>query len=353
MKTTHLADPFPMPTQGPGAIQLALQGFDNRAAIKASHPVITKNFAFPTPPLVRAMKVILHIIGTGAPGGSFVSHSRFGKTSAIDYCCARLPEVFPDKPIFSFDAHHETRPTSRIFFSNLLAQTGFECLRASRKDPREQLVRAWWMVAKACRASSIILIGDEMQRLGIDEYTWLIDLTNDLKRLGVRTTAIFFGQPDFLARRSLFETAKRADILGRFMSRWFAFEGISSASELQDVFDCYDTVEQGEYPKNSGQCFTEFFLPFAYRAGWRLGDAAGTCWQLFEATAQSRLKKAAYGKLNVGMDWIAAVAQHVLTQFSDEDRPDFSIGKDQWQKAIRSTDFAQTLGLTYTPETPQ
>lgn len=328
-------------------LQYSLAGFDDRALFYSSHPVVTTAFEFPTPPLVRAVNIMLHIIGSGAPGCSFVAHPRFGKSSAITYCCSRLPEAFPDRPVFAFNGHHEPRVTSRSFFNDLLTQTGFQHLKHPRKNPRELLVHAWWMKAQALGSNSIILLGDEMQGPGLDEYIWLVDLTNDLKRLGVKTTAIFFGQPQLLGRRSLFESMQRGDILGRFMTRWFSFEGIASALELEKVFKCYDTAEHGEYPKGSGRCYTEFFFPQAYESGFRLSTGAGICWQLFEAQADAHLKKSRTKKLQIGMQWVTLAAQHVFTQLMDQDRSNFSVAKDQWQQAVIRSGFPASLGLTY------
>lgn len=322
----------------------------NRALLCAMHPVVTTDFQFPTPPLVRAVDLMLHIIASGAPGCAFVAFPRFGKTYAIAYCRHRLPEVFPTIPIFAFHAHGDTPPNARSFFSDLLKQSGYLPKRgATAPELRDQLVRAWWVETLSREASRLILFGDEMQRLSANEFTGLIDVSNDLQKLGVRMTSILFGQPELASRRSTFLATHRGDILGRFMSRWCPFDGIASARELREVFACYDDPAQAQYPGESGYCYTKFFLPQAYERGWRLASCAGLCWELFTAQARSRLEPRFAKKISIGMEWVAGAVQYALTHYSDYDRPQFSISAQEWKIAIESTGFAESLGLTYHP----
>lgn len=292
--------------------------------------------------------MMLHVIASGAPGCAFVAFPRFGKTRAITYSRQCLPQAFPTYPIFTFLARHE-KQTQAKFFTELLTQGGYI---PSRKDGdlREQLVRAWWIQAQACGASRLIFFGDEMQELSENEFGWLIDVSNDLEQRGVRMTSILFGQPLLRGRRGGFVATERGDILGRFMSRWFAFEGISSARELRDVLDCYDDPVQQEYPQGSGYCYTRFFLPQAFEHGWRLASCAGLCWELFEDQARKKLELAVSTKISVGMEWVAGAVQYALTHYADYDRPQFSISRKEWQVAIDSTGFEESLGLTYHPQ---
>lgn len=144
---------------------------------------------------------------------------------------------------------------------DLLRQSGYAARRPkSRRETREQLVRAWWVLAQSHQSANVALIGDEMQCLSSYEYSWLIDLTNDLQALGVRVISILFGQPELASLRSVLRETHRGDILGRFMSRLFAFEGIASASELQQVLSCYDdTLHGGGVPADLRVVFQSIF----------------------------------------------------------------------------------------------
>lgn len=330
--------------------QEPIESFENRDLLYANHPVVTTRFEFPTPPLIRAVEAIIPIIASGGPGCAFVAYPRFGKSRAINYCRARLPEVFPRDPIISFHAHHETLSNARNFFADLYKQSGFSLKKPNPpRDIRDMVVRAWFVEAMSRRSQRLIFFGDEMQRLSANEFTWLIDISNDLESYGIRMTSILFGQPELAGLRAIFKSSGRGDILGRFMSRWFSFDGIASALELEEVLRCYDDPAHGEYPARSGKCFTQFFMPEAFKGGWRLASCAGLCWQLFVLQANKRLERPSNSKVTIGMEWVAGAVQYALTRFGDEDRPKFSIAKDQWTRAIDSTGFEESVGLTYTP----
>lgn len=329
------------------------QRFDlaDRSLFYANHPVVDDLIAFPTPPLIRATETMIHIIGSGGRGGAFTAFPGFGKTRAITYCCERLPEVFPNMPIVSFHAHNESHQTSSKFFEWLYERTVFE-IKAARtpRKIRDMLVRAWFLEAASRRSRKLICFGDEMQRWTANEFTWLIDISNDLESMGIRMTSILFAQQQFAHNRSIFLRDGRGDILGRFMSRWFTFGGIESALELKEVFHCYDDAEHGEYPPGSNCSYTRFFMPQAFEAGWRLASCAGNCWEIFLTQANKRLKRASTSKVSIGMLWVAEAVQFVLMHYGDQDRTQFSIAKDQWVTAIESTGFANTVGFTYKPD---
>lgn len=106
----------------------------------------------------------------------------------------------------------------------------------------------------------------------------------------------------------------RGDVLGRFLSRIYAFEGIRSAAELCEVMRAYDDARLRDYPDGSGISFTQFFLPGAFRAGWRLSSCATQCWGEFCRVAKDHLSSTGdVQRLQVGMEWVASSIQHVLT----------------------------------------
>ena len=331
--------------------QQVFEQFSDRTLLYANHPVVTDRYQFPTPPLVRAMDHMMHIISAGAPSGVFLGFPRFGKSWAIKYARTLLPEAFPDFPIITFHAHQHLIPNAGRFFGDLFTQSGY-VLKGSNpyRFIREQLSRAWCVEAQSRGAHTIVLFGDEMQRLSVPEFTWLIDVSNDLQAQDIRMISILFAQPDLIALRSHCVNNGRGDILGRFLTRWHSFDGIANPEELRRVLECYDDPEQGEYPSGSGCSYTQFFLPLAYEAGWRLSRCASLVWELFAAQINDARAKSRTPQIQIGMQWIASAIQFALTHYGDEDRRIFSIKKDQWKAAIDSTGFAQSIGLTYDPD---
>lgn len=339
--------------RGVSSPESSVLDFD-RMELFDTHPVLTRKFHIPTPPILNAYNIIGRAIATGAPSCTFAAFPRFGKTYAAEYCQERLPETFPTLPTVYFVAHEAQRPHKQRFYADLLKQTGIGDGKVRRdRDMRDLLVHLWWTLAQDKGSSRLAFLGDEMQRLSTDELSWLIDVTNDLQRLEVRVISILFGQPDLAARRAVLRETHRGDILGRFMSRVLAFQGISSAYELRQVMSCYDDAAIGatDFPLGSGCSYTKFFVPLAYGNGWRLSNCAEGCWEQFCEHATIRLSSVKkVQRLSIGMEWISGAIAEVLTRCSEHDRATLRISAEEWREAIDSSGFPESLGLTYDPD---
>jgi hypothetical protein len=320
----------------------------DRSLLTSNHPVNTRQFQFPTAPLIRAVDTMSDVISAGGPGCSFEACSRTGKSWAAKYAINRLPDIFPDIPFISYHAHSGVTAHPGPFYADIYKKSGYAL--TSAKIPwniRDLLAHAWFVEAASRRSSTIVFIGDEMQNWYAKQLTFFVDLSNDLEEMGVRLISIFFGQTQLSHIRATLRSVGRGDILGRFMTQYYVFEGIASARELQEVFACYDDVDHGEFPVGSGICYTQFFLPEAYRHGWRLASCAGLVWQLFSAHVHPHLGPAHAQTFSIGMQWIAQSVRYMFMHFADDDRAGFSVAKDQWNEAIVASGFLKSLGLTY------
>jgi hypothetical protein len=322
------------------------------------HPVMTRRFKIPTPPIQSAFANICNVVASTAPGCAYIASPRFGKTTLAEYCEVMLGKTFPDVPILLFNGDHHHKRSRNGFYQDLYADTvSLNYPRSRSTDFRRLLTHTWWLRAREKDSHQIVFIGDEMQSLTMDAYSWLIVASNDLQRLGVRLTSILFAQPHLLHLKTSFKAMRRGDILGRFMPRIYAFRGLNSALELRDVMAAYDDASEMEYPVSSGICFTEFFLPKAFKDGWRLSSCANDCWNQFQLIAKDELERLKESKelelsvkaerLTIGMEWIAGTIQYILARSSDYDRPRFGIKSNEWERAIKSTPFAESLATTY------
>jgi hypothetical protein len=318
-----------------------------------THPVKTRRFQIATPPIKEACAVMTHVVASGSPCCGWVGSPRFGKTCGLEYCKHILEGAFANTPFIRFHANHDdqhSRSNRRYFFRDLLQKSmGIDVPFKANKDFQKLLARAWW--ARACEVGSdtIVLLADEMQAWNADQYSWLIDITNDLQLLGIRTITILFGQPQLIGLRSTLRQIGRGDILGRFMAKIYPFEGIKSPTELQSVMMAYDDPGELEFPEGSGWAFTRFFLPKAYSNGFRLADTAADCWSVFQELGAKQISASNLARLSIGMEWIVGALQQLLFQSADADQPKLKISLKDWRNAIDSTDWVNSLSDTYSP----
>jgi hypothetical protein len=133
-----------------------------------------------------------------------------------------------------------------------------------------RLVRFWMTAAERESATAIVLLVDEGQRFSIPEWTWLSDATNALLQNKVVPVLIAFGQPELAALRDVLMAARRADLLGRFFTRLYSFDGLRSVADVEHVLKYYDDPAWGQFPENSGCSYSQFFNGLASRSIYSL-----------------------------------------------------------------------------------
>ena len=313
----------------------------------SSHPVVCDRARLPTPSIRRAYGEIAEAVAERESGVSFVAFSRFGKTFAISVLADQLSAAYPDVPVLCINATEHSVFSETTFFSEVLhGCTRAPVAQAKARDLRNKLVRYLWTLAESRGADRIVLFVDEAQNWTEPELTALRDLSNDLALFaGVVLLVNLFGAPSLANTRSALLQAGRTDLVGRFMVRQYEFQGIMSVLDFATTAKCYDDVEISEYPPGSGVSFSEFFMPIAFRGGWRLENEAALAWESFQKAARPN-----GGFKQIGMKWIAASIRRFLRTQSEWDRAGFCGDEKMWGRAILRTGFVQTLGVTYSPE---
>jgi hypothetical protein len=107
-----------------------------------------------------------------------------------------------------------------------------------------------------------------MQTLGEKEYQHLQVIQNRLKLRDVSMTTIGFAQNEINSVRTSFIAADQTALVARFLSERIEFPGCSSKEWLEDVLRTFDEILF--YPVDSNCSYTQFFLPKAFSAGFRL-----------------------------------------------------------------------------------
>lgn len=311
------------------------------------HPVVLNQAHLPTPSIIRAYAEISEAVAERDPGISFVAFSRFGKTFAISVLADQLNAAFPDVPVLCTNATEHKVFSEPTFYSELLQGcTRAPVGQAKARDLRNKLVRYLWTLAESRNSDRIVLFVDEAQNWTEPELTALRDISNDLELFaGVVLLVNLFGAPPLANLRGALLQSGRTDLVGRFMVRQYEFQGITSVLDFAATAKCYDDVSISEFPAGTGVSFTEFFMPLAFRDGWRLEHEAALVWECFQSAARPH-----GGVKQVGMKWIAGAIKRFLVVQSEWDRAAFRGTDKMWEKAIGRTGFVQTLGVTYSPE---
>lgn len=314
-----------------------------------SHPVVGNRAYLPTPPIIRAYTEISEAVAERDPGVSFVAFSRFGKTFAISVLADQLAAAFPTVPVLCVNATQHTRYSEPAFLAELFegcTRTPAPVGHLKASVLRSKLIRYLWTLAESRGSDRVVLFVDEAQNWSEPELTALRDISNDLALFArVLLVVNLFGAPGLVNLRAALLQAGRTDLIGRFMVRQFEFQGIGSVPDLAGTMACYDKVEISEYPTGSGVSYSAFFMPLAFRDGWRLEKEAGLVWECFQKIARNH-----GGFKQIGMKWVASSIRRFLMAQSEWDRAGFRSTEEMWKQAISRSGFAQTLGVTYSSD---
>ncbi|WP_170936012.1 ATP-binding protein [Pandoraea sp. PE-S2R-1] len=305
-----------------------------------THPLIKDQVIAPTPAIKEAFDIVEDALLHYESGVCFVAESRFGKTFAINLIDATVTQHFANIPRLRVNAKEHDHPTERSLFTDLLLDLGHGSPNTGTAIARR--IRVFSLMLAAAQTSSsdrILLFVDEAQNWKTADLTHMRDLSNDLTRHGISLVVVLFGHHQLNTLRADLRTARRTDLIGRFLLSPYAFHGIRSEQDLLATLQCYDDPDIFEFPSRSRVCISSFFLPRAYDSGWRIHREARACWDAFRSFGIHHTGPDA----EIGMKWVGGAIRDFLCTHMDEDCSGFESSRDAWLHAVQRSGFEATL----------
>ncbi|HAF0292537.1 TPA: ATP-binding protein, partial [Salmonella enterica subsp. enterica serovar Typhimurium var. 5-] len=275
------------------------------------HPIEQGDYILDTIAINELSEQIIKWVKMRYPGAIVYGPPRLGKTFATRYL-KKLYEMKYSNEWFTCLISSRKIKTSNEdrFFKFMLKDLNDEFYENGKADAkRERIFNLLLDKGQQTKRNQIVLFYDDAQRLGEDEYEWLMDIYNELQSKGITLTTILVGQQELAHRRNTYITTKK-QIVGRFMIHEQEFHGIRDVEELEFLMAGYDSVS--EYPKKSGWSYTRFFFPDSFDEGMRLENVANVLWNNFEIIrAEYGLKK----NQELPMHYVIAIINFVLLQY--------------------------------------
>ncbi len=304
-----------------------------RDRLYLEHPIVIDGVFFATKPVRAAYEQLATCITHRDSSRCFVAAPRCGKTHAIEVLRGALGQVFPNLVIISINAKGHDANTEKALFGDMLDDVGLRFDERTTAFTRRQRFKQHIKTRCSQLDSSIVLLFiDEAQSWHEDEFTFLRDLANDLKKFdSITLIAALFAQSKIVLTRSRLNAADRADLVGRYLRDPISLPGIQTLSDLEDVLRRCDDASLHEYPDYSGVPYSEFFLPRAFASGWRLVWEAPMLWRhLIEQVGAS-----ANQTVSIGMAWIISAIRDFLFQGTQVDTEDFVASDAMWEAAVK------------------
>jgi hypothetical protein len=242
------------------------------------HPAFNPNTVLVTDPIKELYQTVRHILMVRESGCCFTAQSGVGKTRALILLEHLLRERMPELVVIRHNSWNQQVPSIRAFFKHFLTAVGHPELRGETFDLRHRLVCRLIDLARNYQSPFVVLLIDEANAMRLEDFLFLKDIYNDLDRENVQLVTIMMGQdPDFSDVIARLREKGKSDLISRFARRRQAFRAFSCHDDVTGVFAQYDNTV---WPAGSSQTWTQFFMPAAWEAGFRLQNETGA---FFEA----------------------------------------------------------------------
>lgn len=296
-----------------------------------THPVETGRYLLQTNQIQALRETVERWVDTRVPGGIVYGPPRLGKTRAIKYLMQVLPAALNQQiPIFSLQCRQYKSPNENVFFEDILKDIHHafpSSGKASQK--RERLTKYLCECATASGQHQVVFFMDDAQLLMEIQYGWLMDINNELDRLGISLTVILVGQKELIHQRSAFQQAKKLQLVGRFMIDDYKFTGVRNLDDVQTCLAGYDQFS--DYPEGSGWSFTRYFFPQAFEEGFRLEDLA---FDLHECFLSARREAGLPKRGEIPMQYFTLTIEYILRRFGRNGADLERLSNTQIQDAI-------------------
>nr|WP_314576563.1 hypothetical protein [uncultured Pseudomonas sp.] len=310
-----------------------------RDSLISNHPVVLLNFLTLTPTVESVYTVVREVIFMSKPSMYFYSSPRMGKSQCAKLIKHMVQQEFSDKLVVlaSGDIAQANNIILTLFSSLDLVKHSY---KPSIGDYRARIINHIRCELAGMRGKHCLFIIDELQVLSTLDYKHLQTIQNELKMAGISLTVIGFAQEDINSVKSSLSMANELALIARFLSKGEQFPGCSSVKWLNAILTNFD--EALFYPVDSTCSFTNFFLPMAFEAGFRMRNMAE---QIFNIAYQA---VSASSKI-IPTEHLFIALGHMLASARAQDKPDFVMTKQMIKDAIILSDmslFAEIMKVT-------
>ncbi|WP_133306526.1 hypothetical protein [Pseudomonas sp. LS-2] len=315
-----------------------------RDQLLESHPIVLRSYFVLTPTIEWAYKQVREQVWLSMPSVYFQSVPRMGKTQCATAIVAILRNDFPNRYVEFVTAdiaREETVIHSMVKAIGLVIKS-----RTNLSGIRDAVIDHVICELASLGSNHFILVIDEMQALDYKDYQHLQVLQNILSTRGLKLTTVGFAQNEIDTVRNSLHAGNYMAILARFLGRKIDFVGCGSVEWLAAILTYFD--EGSAYPHGSKCSFTEFFLPKAFHAGFRLVSIAD------EIYRHSMSCVLAVGAKTIPTEHIFLAMSYLLVGARLKDEEGFAFNEKDIKSAIASSEMSQFAALMSAkpPKTP-
>lgn len=245
------------------------------------------NFIIPTKNILELEKIIYTWVRIGATGACIWGRPRLGKTYAVQYITDGIHKKFGDNfPVLIWNITDHA-DTERNFYASILLALGYSINLAYKMNTalvlKEKLLNILETMACDTPHRKIIFMIDEAWKLCDKDFSWLMDLYNNLNNKDVQLVCFLFGTRELKDLKNEFKLSGKDQIVGRFMIYEKQFMGINNKSELAFCLAAFDSLHMVNSNRLELQeTIKEYYFPNAHK-NQRFFNLADDYWNAFQS----------------------------------------------------------------------
>lgn len=316
-----------------------MENFSSLTVPYGKHPVDTGKYLIATNEIDKLCYIVGNWIENRFPGAIIHGRPRLGKTRAIQYLMKVLPnEIDQNIPMFHIRCRTYKSVRESNFFEDILAGVGHASPDLGKpSEKRVRLKHFFINAAEKSKQNKIVIFIDDAQKLSAIQYDWLMDIYNELDEYGIVLTTILVGHDELIDRRKKFIKNKDFQIVGRFMSDSYQFNGLKDLNDFMVLLEQYDGGT--EFPSNSNTSYTQYYFRDYYEKGFRLTNYAE---EFFNVFMELQLEKGLPTNKEIPMQYVTLSIEYILKKYGFLGEYVHSLNKNQFKKSIINSGYIQS-----------
>lgn len=312
-----------------------------RSSMLSRHPIVEKNYTVLTPMIRATYRMVRERVWSRRTGAFLYARPRTGKTRCAMAVRRLLAVEFPEIYIMHLSADQRGSASELGFVLDLLSCD--DLVIKKRITYKEALLKLLTHIETQLAArvgNHFVLLLDELQLLIESDFRLLLVVHNRLEQKNISMTTIGFGQPEILHTRTALATSHAHNLIARFLSEPIIFDGCAGRDDLEVILDAYDNEKR--YPEGTDWTYTRFFLPEAYKTGFRLKDHTESIWALLTAASEPLPNG------GVPMEHLTRTIENILLANRKADSDDFQLHTKLVEEAVDASNLKYFSGLMST-----
>ncbi|NLD80602.1 MAG: ATP-binding protein [Smithella sp.] len=206
---------------------------------------------------------LLDLLSTSTCGAIIYGRARIGKTRAMISVADSIRDKYGENfPVIMWDITDHAI-TEKNFYTTLLMAMGFEQIPSSSTALalKERVLNTLSIMAYETPFKKVVIMLDEAWKFTEKDFSWLMDLYNNLNHKDILLTCFLFGTHELKDIKSEFKLRGKDQIIGRFMIKEYQFYGMKEAKELMLCLVFMDNMPIKCASGNSSIMINDFFFP--------------------------------------------------------------------------------------------